>query len=163
MPWFSLAVKLKRIYTSTLLKLFNTFLSPRLTKRLRFCNDAIWMWHLDIFFNFLKQTQMNCLWNTFHINSPVHMLPGRLCWLGLDFRCLQQLWKYDGCNSAWCVFKCMKLFLAACCFAWCHCAVCVNGSSVGGGLITQAPFVCTPPQLRCQRMNLGTRFGDKLM
>lgn len=68
-------------------------------------------------------------------------------------------------NSARCVFKCMKLlvFLAGCCSAWCHCALCVNGSSVGGGLITQAPFVCSPPGLQCQRMNLETRTGDKLM
>lgn len=68
-------------------------------------------------------------------------------------------------NSAWCVFKCMKVlvFLAGCCSAWCHCAVCVNGPTVGGGLITQAPFVCSPPGLLCQRMNLETCIGDKLM
>lgn len=34
--------------------------------------------------------------------------------------------------------------------AWCHCAVCINGSSVGGVLIAQVPFVCSPPGLQCR-------------
>lgn len=77
-----------------------------------------------------SKTWMKAFWYTFHTNRPLYVLPGKICWLGLDSWSLQQLWKYDRLSALW-MFKLM--FLEGCCSAWCYCVACLNGSSAGGG------------------------------
>lgn len=84
---------------------------------------------VDIFYNFQQQTQMKGFWYRAHSNVPLHTLPGKICWLGLDSGSLWQLWKHDRCSSLW-VFK--SMFLEGFCSAWCHYAACLNGFLAGG-------------------------------
>lgn len=82
-----------------LVKIIWHFLPSQLDKEaqiLKRCDLNVITWYFS--FNFLQQTQMKCFWDAFHINGPFHKLPSKMCWLGLGFWCLQQLWKYDGCN-----------------------------------------------------------------
>lgn len=87
--------------------LHQTYSTPPSVQRWQRSSDSVRMqrmWHPDIFSNLLKQTPMKCFWYAFHTNGAFHRLPDKMCWLGLAFRCLQQLWKYDECN----LFKCIS-------------------------------------------------------